>query len=771
MVGVDSSGWLCVDIGTADTAAALGYGPHGEPKAVPLTDSGARLPSAVFVHSSTAMEVGAEALRRSRTPRDGVLIAPKQRIAHGDTSFEVGWSSVPLRSAVAALLRAAIARAQTVAQRPVTGIVLTHPQLWSPQQVQILSAAAADIGLPQHRIRTVPEPLAAVRFHQSGAPIPPGRRVAVVDFGSGSLDVAVLMAAADGSFPLLSARSDETLHLAAIDTAVRHWIADRLRDLDSDLAVPSAADPEADDPSFAETIRLARERLCATDSATLVISSGDEDEKLNLTRDRFDTLVHPFAVRAGDLVREALELAGVRARDDLHAMYLTGGGSRIPLIRDRLRSLGPITRDDEPETVTARGALRHPELGSAATPIGTLPPVTSRAPESGSLTGPLRRLPPLQVWQADSAGPDAAPPDAASPRLEEVMAERPAAPGIRRLLLPAGIVVVMVLIAGIAALLVTRPRPVTGTASAPATIAPAVPAIRATVPVGNGPSDVAVRHGSAYVLGADATVWIIDLRTRALRSVVPLGGNPTALVTDSRYLYVSADDRRGHGSVLVIDGATGAPQATIPVGPGARRLAIDPDRHMIYVTTSDDRNAELVAIDTETRTVTGRLRLEAGARDIAINTFTHTLYALPTPGGADRALRVIDTTTLTVSGTLPTPGGATGLTLNPNVHTVYLTPPTGSATEVTVVDTDSGAVTTTVPTGPPATRVALDTGNHTAYLAVTDQAAARLTVIDTVSEKVTATVPLDRPATAVTVDPTDHTVCVVADGVLWIVGS
>ncbi|WP_196814533.1 Hsp70 family protein [Nocardia sp. BMG111209] len=778
---MDSSGWLCVDIGTADTVAAMGYGPHGEPKAVPLTDSGdLLLPSAVFVHSSTAMEVGGAALHRSRTVRDGVTIAPKQRITHGDTSFEVGWSSVPLRAAITALLRAVIARAQQVSQRPVTGIVLTHPQLWSPQQVQILSAAAADIGLPRHRIRTVPEPLATVRFHQRTTPIAPGRRVAVVDFGNGSLDVAVLMAAADGSFPLLSARSDETLNLTVIDAAVRRWIDDHLRDIDSDLATAPAGDPEADDPSFADTIRLARHRLTTNDSATLVISAGAEDEKITLTRDRFDTLVHPFAVRLGDLVQEALHLAGVRGRDDLHAIYLTGGGTRIPLVQHRLQSFGPIARDTEPETVTARGALWLPDSQSAtAAPIGTPPPVTSRAPDSSGLTGPLRRLPPLQVWQAGSAGPDTAVPEPAPPQLKEVMANRPAPERIRRRLRPLVLAtlaaLLIITVVTITVLATTRPRPlagsVTGTPVAPSSIPPAAPSIRATVPIGNNPIDVAVRSGSAYVLGADATVWIVDLKSRALRTVVPLGRNPTALVTDSRYLYISAADNRGHGFVLVVDGAAGSVQASIPVGTDARRLAIDPDRHTVYVTTSDDRDAELVAIDTTTRAVTARLRPDGGARDIAINSFTHTLYVLPAPDARDQALHIVDGLTLTATGTVAIPDGATGLAINPNVHTVYLTATTGSTTDVTVVDTTSAAVVATVRTGPAATRVALDTGNHSGYLAITDPRAPRLTVVDTVSEKVTATVPLDKAATAVTVDPADHTVCLVGDGALWIVGD
>ncbi|MCX4093058.1 Hsp70 family protein [Nocardia sp. alder85J] len=778
MTGVDPSGWLCVDIGTDNTAAATGYGPGGEPKTLPLTDSGEFLPAAVFVHSSTAMEVGAEALRRARTVRDGVVIDLKQRIVRGENSFEVGWSSVSLRAAIAALLRAVIARAQVVAQRPVTGVVLTYPQLWSPPQVQILAGAARDIGLPEHRIRTVPEPLAAVRFHQRTSPVAPGRRVAVVDFGSGSLDVAVLMAAADGSFPLLAARSDESLNVAALDTAIRHWIADRLRDLDSEVAESLGADSEADDPSFAATIRLARQRLTTATGATLVISADGEDEKITLTRAEFDTLARPFVARIGDLVQETLELAGVRGRDDLHAVYPTGGGTRIPIVQHRLQSFGRIERDSEPETVTARGALWHPELAAGALSIAGPPAITSRAPDSTGRTDTLRRLPPLPVWQADTAGPPTAELDidTTPAQLKQVLANRPPPAGRSRTIpILVAVVVALLAAAGIAGFAATRTRhlagSVTGTAAAPTVLTPAAPAIRATVPIGNNPIDVAVRSGSAYVLGADSTIWIVDLRSRALRTVAPLGRYPAALVTDSRYVYVTATDRQGHGSVLVVDGSTGALQATVPVGPDARHLAVDPDRHTVYVTTSDDRDADLVALDTTTRAVTGRLHLAAGARDLAINPFTHTLYVLPAPGG-DPAVRVVDGATLTLSGTIPAPGGATGLAVNPNVHTLYLTTTGDSTTAgVIVLDTTSGTVTTTVRTGPPGTRAALDPGNHTAYLAIADPAAARLAVVDTVSENVTATIPLTAAATAVAVDPSDHAAYAVGNGSLWIIGS
>ncbi len=101
------------------------------------------------------------------------------------------------------------AQAQHRGRRP--ELVLTHPEDWSPQQITVLLDAANALGHPRHLVSTISEPQAAAQYFALTNPIATGEKIAVFDFGGGSLDVAVLSASSEGTFQVLAASSDNTL--------------------------------------------------------------------------------------------------------------------------------------------------------------------------------------------------------------------------------------------------------------------------------------------------------------------------------------------------------------------------------------------------------------------------------------------------------------------------------------------------------------------------------------------------------------------------------
>jgi YVTN family beta-propeller protein len=124
--------------------------------------------------------------------------------------------------------------------------------------------------------------------------------------------------------------------------------------------------------------------------------------------------------------------------------------------------------------------------------------------------------------------------------------------------------------------------------------------VSATIPVGSNPGGVAITPDGthAYVVDHTAgggTVSVIDTATGAVSAIITLGKKrdpqAVAITPDGKYAYVTGPDEYSylpgredpapdplpiHGSVSVIDTATGVVSATIPVGKDPGGVAMCP---------------------------------------------------------------------------------------------------------------------------------------------------------------------------------------------------
>ncbi len=89
--------------------------------------------------------------------------------------------------------------------------------------------------------------------------------------------------------------------------------------------------------------------------------------------------------------------------------------------------------------------------------------------------------------------------------------------------------------------------------------------------------------GTVYVANAlDGTVSVIDAATSAVTATIPVGAYPLGVAVDPAAGTVYTANE-GDGTVSVIDAATRAVTATIPVGSLPRAVAADPATHTAYV--------------------------------------------------------------------------------------------------------------------------------------------------------------------------------------------
>lgn len=349
---------LAIDFGTSNTAAAF-RDAAGRSSKIQLSPDGFLMPSAVFVDGDTVL-VGRTAMRLATSNPEAFEPMPKRRLREPD--FRLGSGSLPAARLVSAVLSEVLAKARAVMGAPPDHVILTHPDTWTHTQSDLFVSAGVAAGVDRGRIRLVSEATSAGWYYTVAATdLPVGARLAVVDFGADSCDVAVLDKRSDGTFVVGGADGLTDLGGRVLDERIRGWVLEQL-----DPALAEAMDTPSAHLTLSNQIREAKEALSEAVSAPIVVT-GAGNTMLELTRAEFERLI------ASDIERAVTMLGEVLAAAEQHGaaqapvtIYLTGGSSAVPLLRSRLSSLGPVNLLGDPKTVVAQGALLVPAEGGAA---------------------------------------------------------------------------------------------------------------------------------------------------------------------------------------------------------------------------------------------------------------------------------------------------------------------------------------------------------------------------------------------------------------------
>ncbi|WP_043641869.1 Hsp70 family protein [Nocardioides alkalitolerans] len=350
-------GWtLSIDYGTTNTTAAVRTGTD-RPRAVPLGPGGL-LPSAALL-TSAGIRVGAEAVAGRHAAPEHFVSSPKLLL--GQDTLLLGDTEVEVVDLVAQTL----AHATRAAVREAGGsrpdkVVLTHPQTWARPRREALRAAWRRTGsdLP---VELVSEPIAAVSWFADGADLPDDAHVAVLDFGGGTCDVAVLRHRAGSGTPLeITAHAGlDDLGGSTVDHVFALWVRAQLRQQglgELDDALGERAHLGSLHALYA-SVQAAKHALADWEYADVDVALGDRQAAVTVTINEFNQVIAGEMQRARALLERSLEAAGVEP-DGLHALYLTGGSSRLRWIHRMATELlaGRPAHLAEPHLVVAYGA-------------------------------------------------------------------------------------------------------------------------------------------------------------------------------------------------------------------------------------------------------------------------------------------------------------------------------------------------------------------------------------------------------------------------------
>jgi molecular chaperone DnaK len=343
---------LGIDLGT--TNSLVGVVDSGFP--ILLADEqGQRLtPSAVNFAADGSIIVGAAALRkRALEPKRTVTSVKRligRRGGEGDwqppySLRELGVSPIEVSAEILKRLKAIAERAL---EQSVSRAVITVPAYFNDAQRNATKQAGELAGLTVERI--VSEPTAAALAYGLDK-LGERQKIAVYDLGGGTFDISVLEMR-EGVFQVLSTAGDTQLGGDDIDRALAEGILQGVR--------ASSPHDEARMASLLVAAEAAKKRLSSEESTRIELPFYDGTNSLSveLTRAEFEKLIRPLVERTRAHCLRALSDAGVKP-EDLDAVILVGGSTRIPLVRRYVAEIFGREPDisQNPDEAVALGAV------------------------------------------------------------------------------------------------------------------------------------------------------------------------------------------------------------------------------------------------------------------------------------------------------------------------------------------------------------------------------------------------------------------------------
>ncbi|SDD64711.1 Hsp70 family protein [Glycomyces harbinensis] len=421
---------LGVDFGTHHTVATV-LRADGRRHQL-LFDGSPLLPSGIYLDTEAVVHVGRDAAREGRLRPERYERNPKLRL--DAPSILLGDREVPVRDAVAAVLRRVVAECGTVAGPP-RSVTVTVPAGWGPARRHTVADAALAAGAASPVL--LPEPVAAARYFTEvlGHELAPGRALVVFDLGAGTFDASAVSRTATGHEVLAVDGSDRIgghyLDQALVDHLGGRYIGERADRWGSLLDPDAGSETLRQRFALYDEVREAKERL-SRGTVTEVVVPGFANEEM-LTRSELELLARPLLARAVAITKAVIREAGL-SPEQVAGVFMVGGASRMPLAATMIhQELGIApTLIEQPELVVSEGA------------VAAAPPPEPPAPRLGAAPPPYIPALVAPVGAPVSGGPVTAP-------LLGILSSRDPAPERRSApwLLAAVVVLALVLVSGL----------------------------------------------------------------------------------------------------------------------------------------------------------------------------------------------------------------------------------------------------------------------------------------------------------------------------------
>ena len=394
-----------IDLGTSNSAAAVlrGGRPIIIPSAEGFTLGGKAFPSCVALTAEGQMLVGEPARRQATANPEGTatafkrLMGRREKVRLRDREFSPEELS-------GFLLQKIKRDADAFLGEPVKQAVVTVPAYFDDNQRNATKDAARIAGLEV--VRLVNEPTAASLAYGLDR-LAQELRIAVVDFGGGTLDVTI-MEFGKGVFEVKATSGNTQLGGTDMDKLIFEHLADRFR-------AQSGIDVHGDRMALGrlkEAGEVAKIELSTSTTTHITVPflaagpSGPAHFDCDLTRAELERIVRPVVERCREPVLQAFHDANIEP-NQIDRLVFVGGPTRMPMVRAYFEEI--IGRKGEtgvdPMECVAQGATI--QAGVLAGEVGAIvlvdvTPLTLGIETLGSVATPLiARNTPIPVKRSE----------------------------------------------------------------------------------------------------------------------------------------------------------------------------------------------------------------------------------------------------------------------------------------------------------------------------------------------------------------------------------
>ena len=321
-----------IDLGTTNSCVAVMEG--GKPVVIANTEGIRTTPSVVAFTKNGERLVGEPAKRQAVTNADKTIASIKRHMG-SDYKVTIDDKKYTPQEISAMILQKLKADAESYLGESVTEAVITVPAYFNDAQRQATKDAGRIAGLDVKRI--INEPTAAALAY--GLDNESEQKVMVYDLGGGTFDVSIIEIG-DGVIEVLSTNGDTHLGGDDFDQAIINWM---VREFQNQEGVDLSKDKMALQ-RLKEAAEKAKKELSSATTTNInlpFITAVDGEPKhfdMNLSRAKFEELVHDLVERTAIPVQNAMKDAGLNY-SEISKVLLVGGSTRVPCVQEKVKQL------------------------------------------------------------------------------------------------------------------------------------------------------------------------------------------------------------------------------------------------------------------------------------------------------------------------------------------------------------------------------------------------------------------------------------------------
>lgn len=339
-----------IDLGTTNSVIAY-INASGQPVVIP-DEAGDSITPSVISFSSFPPVVGRIAKERQADGEEDVASFFKRNM--GDPNFILNFRGADYTATqLSALVLGKLKEyAEQHLKQMITEVVITVPAYFNNAQREATIEAGQLARL--RALQIINEPTSAAlsyRLHESAKP----QTVLVYDLGGGTFDVS-LVEISRNDLKVQATAGDHNLGGKDWDDCLVSYLADRFSERHGQCPL--------DDVAFRNEIlaraEIAKKSLSKLSAVRVDVTHGGLQERVEITRDKFNELTRDLMERTQILCEQVLEEKGMNW-SHLSGVLLVGGSTRMPMVHDyvtRMSGKHQMKGGNEDEAVALGAAVQ-----------------------------------------------------------------------------------------------------------------------------------------------------------------------------------------------------------------------------------------------------------------------------------------------------------------------------------------------------------------------------------------------------------------------------